>query len=157
TSDSYAIINHTAFGQILEAVLQVAPDSLKIETGGCLEGGRQVWMLTALDEPISLPGDSSVTLPYLTVMGRHDSNGGVSLRATATRIVCANTFGAAEMEGNRTGAQYTFRHTAKWADRIGEAREAVTLARKSLAAYSAQMTDLLGVPVNAKQRELFVT
>jgi phage/plasmid-like protein (TIGR03299 family) len=156
TKDSYAVITHTAFGEIFEAVLETDRNALKAETGGELEGGRKVWMLIKLDEPIMLPGDTSPSMPYLALTSRHDSMGGCVLRATAVRIVCANTFGAAEMEGQRTGATFTFIHRTSWRDRIEEARNAVTGARKQFADYADLMSRLTGVKVTAEQTELFV-
>jgi phage/plasmid-like protein (TIGR03299 family) len=154
-SDSYQIINHSAFGDIFEAVLKQT--NVKAETGGCLDGGRKVWMLVKLDEPILLPGDTSATMPYLGLTGRHDGKGGVTLRATAVRIVCANTFNAAELEGKRTGAVFSFVHRGNWQDRVADAREAVMGARRDLKRYEEIAHNLLGVKVTERQTGIFVT
>jgi Domain of unknown function (DUF932) len=45
------------------------------------------------------PGDDSPTLPHLAITNRHDDTAACALCATAVRIVCANTFRAAELEG----------------------------------------------------------
>ena len=153
TRDSRALITNGAMGEIIEAVLDMP--GVKYETAGSLDEGRAVWCLAYLDEPIVLPGDKSVTLPYLAVTNRH-VDGGVPLRATAVRIVCANTFREAELEGERTGATYTFRHTRNWRDRIEDARNAVTGARSEIAEYTEMATHLLGIKVTHEQRELFV-
>jgi phage/plasmid-like protein (TIGR03299 family) len=93
--DSYTVIDHAEMGEIVEAVL--AQTNVKWETAGVLEGGRSVWCLALLDEPVDLPGDTSATLPYLAITNRHDGTAACPLRATAVRIVCANTFRAAEL------------------------------------------------------------
>lgn len=152
---SYALINHREMGEIIEAVLE--QPNVKWETAGSVEGGRAVWCLALLDEPVTLPGDDTYTLPYLAVTNRHDGMGACALRSTAVRIVCANTFRGAEMEGERTGTTYSFRHRAGWRDRVKEARDAVTGARREFNAYVELATDLLGVKVTPRQRELFVT
>jgi len=152
--DSYTLIDHTAMGEVVEAVLAV--DNVKWETAGSLNGGRAVWTLAMLDEPIELPGDDSVTYPYLAITNHHDGSGACALRATAVRIVCANTFRAAEMEGERTGATFSFRHTSSWRDRIAEARDAVTGAKREIAWYRRMSEQLLGIPITAGQRALFV-
>jgi phage/plasmid-like protein (TIGR03299 family) len=157
--DTYAIINHSAFGEILEATLEVGQGQIKLETGGCLEGGRKVWLLARMDEPVVIPGDTSATYPYLALTARHDAMGGVSLRSTAVRIVCANTFGASELEGERSGLVYTFRHVGKaesWRDKIDQAREAVLGARQEFADYREMMADLLGITLTQAQINLFV-
>jgi phage/plasmid-like protein (TIGR03299 family) len=96
--DSYTVIDHGEMGEIVEAVL--AQPNVKWETAGVLDGGRAVWCLALLDEPVELPGDTGPTMPYLTITNRHDGTTACALRATAVRIVCANTFRAAELEGS---------------------------------------------------------
>jgi phage/plasmid-like protein (TIGR03299 family) len=152
--DSYTLITHGEMGEIVEAVLAQA--NVKWETAGVLDGGRSVWCLAMLDEPITLPGDESVTMPYLAITNRHDGGGSCALRATAVRIVCANTFRASEMEGDRHGLTFAFRHSRNWKDRVQDARDAVTGARREMAAYRDLARDLLDIHVTPRQRELFV-
>ncbi len=132
--DSYTVIDHGEMGEIVEAVL--AQPNVKWETAGVLDGGRSVWCLALLDEPITLPGDDSPTLPYLAITNRHDGTAACALRATAVRIVCANTFRAAELEGERTGATFSFIHKSSWRNRIDEARKAVTGAQAEMRRYA---------------------
>jgi phage/plasmid-like protein (TIGR03299 family) len=153
--DTYTVINHSEMGEIVEAVL--AQPNVKWETAGVLDGGRAVWCLALLDEPIGLPGDDSPTMPYLAITNRHDGTGSCALRATAIRIVCANTFRAAELEGERTGATFSFIHKSSWRNRIDEARQAVTGARTEMRRYTELAYQLLGVSITPRQRELFVT
>jgi phage/plasmid-like protein (TIGR03299 family) len=153
--DSYTVIGHGEMGEIIEAVL--AQPNVRWETAGVLDGGRAVWCLALLDEPVELPGDDSPTLPYLAITNRHDGTAACALRATAVRIVCANTFRAAELEGERTGATFSFIHRSSWRARIEEARKAVTGARAEMARYTELAQELLGIPVTARQRELFIT
>ena len=153
--DSYTVINHREMGEIVEAVL--AQPNVKWETAGVLDGGRAVWCLALLDEPVELPGDDSVTLPYLAITNRHDGTAACALRATAVRIVCANTFRAAELEGERTGATFSFIHRSSWKTRIEEAKQSVTGARAEMHRYQELAQELLGIPITGKQRELFIT
>jgi len=153
--DSYTVIDHSEMGEIVEAVL-VQP-GVKWETAGVIDGGRAVWCLALLDEPVTLPGDDSVTLPYLAITNRHDGTGACALRATAVRIVCANTFRAAELEGERTGTTFSFIHKSSWRNRIEEARQAVTGARREIRRYQELASELLGIPITPRERELFVT
>jgi phage/plasmid-like protein (TIGR03299 family) len=153
--DTYTIIDHGEMGEIIEAVL--SQPNVKWETAGVLDGGRSVWCLALLDEPLELPGDTSPTLPYLAITNRHDGTAACALRATAVRIVCANTFRAAELEGERTGATYSFIHKSSWRNRIDEARKAVTGARNEMRRYSELARELLAIPITTRQRELFIT
>jgi phage/plasmid-like protein (TIGR03299 family) len=153
--DSYTVISHAEMGEIVEAIL--AQPNIRWETAGCLDQGRAVWCLALLDEPVELPGDTSPTLPYLAITNRHDGTAACALRATAVRIVCANTFRAAELEGERTGATFSFIHKSSWRNRLDEARQAVTGARKEMRRYTELARELLGIPITRTQRELFVT
>jgi len=153
--DTYTVIDHGEMGEIVEAVL--AQPNVKWETAGVLDSGRAVWCLALLDEPITLPGDASATLPYLAITNRHDGTGACALRATAVRIVCANTFRAAELEGERTGTTFSFIHKSSWRNRIEEARQAVTGARKEMRRYAELAHELLAIPITARKRELFIT
>jgi phage/plasmid-like protein (TIGR03299 family) len=153
--DSYTVITHGEMGEIVEAVL--AQPHVQWETAGVLDSGRAVWCLALLDEPITLPGDDSATLPYLAITNRHDGTGSCALRATAVRIVCANTFRAAELEGERTGATFSFIHKSSWRNRIEEAQRAVTGARTEMRRYSELAAQLLTIPVTPQQRNLFIT
>ncbi len=153
---SYTVIDHGDMGEIVEAVL--TQPNVRWETAGVLTGGRAVWCLALLDEPITLPGDAgTATYPYIAITNRHDRGGACTLRATAVRIVCANTFHAAELEGDRTGATFAFRHTRHWRDRITEARQAITGVRQQMRSYERLAYELLGIPVTAPQRERFIT
>src|SRR6516165_4805846 len=153
--DSYTVIGHGEMGEIVEAVL--AQPNVKWETAGVLDEGRAVWCLALLDEPVELPGDDSPTRPYLAITNRHDGTAACALRATAVRIVCANTFRAAELEGERTGTTFSFVHKPGWRNRIEEARKAVTGARAEMARYAELASELLAIPVSPVQRELFIT
>jgi phage/plasmid-like protein (TIGR03299 family) len=153
--DSYTVVGHGEMGEIVEAVL--AQPNVKWETAGVLDGGRAVWCLALLDEPVELPGDDSPTLPYLAITNRHDGTAACALRATAVRIVCANTFRAAELEGERTGTTFSFIHKSSWRTRIQEARQAVTGARAEIRRYTELAQELLAIPVTSRQRELFIT
>jgi len=151
--DSHALVTNGQIGEIIEAVC--GQTSVRYETAGSVEEGRAVWALALLDEPVQIKGDNSLTLPYLAVTSRHDA-GSCALRATAVRIVCGNTFRAAEMEGGRTGATYSFNHTKNWQQRVSEARDAVMHARAEFGEFVEMANGLIAVPITDRQREIFV-
>jgi phage/plasmid-like protein (TIGR03299 family) len=148
------VIDHEEMGSIIEAVL--SQPNVKWETAGVLDDGRTVWCLALLDEPIELPGDNTITMPYMAMTNRHGVPGACTLRATAVRIVCANTFRAAELEGDRTGATFSFQHRTNWRNRIDEARQAVTGVRHEMTQYIALAKDLLDLQITTRQREQFL-
>ena len=154
--DTYTVIDHGEMGEIVEAVL--AQPNVKWETAGVLDGGRSVWCLALLDEPVELAGDDSPTLPYLAITNRHDGTAACALRATAVRIVCANTFRAAELEGERTGATFSFIHKSCWRTRIEEARQrGHRRPHRDPPLHRTGRPSCWRIPVTPRQRELFVT
>jgi phage/plasmid-like protein (TIGR03299 family) len=157
-NSSYPLITHEEMGSVVDAILDT--EHVRYETAGAIDEGKGVWALALLDEPVTLEGtygkDNSVTLPYLALLNRHDAGGAFSLTTTAVRVVCANTWKAAELDGKKNGTTYSFRHTKNWRDRVEEAKVAITGARTEFAAYCELATELLGIKVTAKQAELFI-
>lgn len=152
-TDNYEIINHTEMGEIFDALLG---QGLKYEALTVLQGGRKVSALAYLDEPITLPGDNTPTLPYLGLLNFHDGSGACKALPTSVRIVCYNTFSRAEAEGERNNNVFTFRHSKKWRDRIEEAKETIQGLRAEFNGYVELAEDLLGMKVTPEQREIFV-
>ena len=104
-------------------------------------------------------GDQSPTLPYLAITNRHDGTGACALRATAVRIVCANTFRAAELEGERTGTTFSFVHKSGWRNHFltksrrysvtfGELRTARAKHRRATTQPPAPGRDAWGRPLD---------
>jgi len=154
-ASTYEIIGNGTMWEIIEAIC--GEPNVKFETGGVLNKGRQVWALALLDEPWSVPGDPSLTYPYIAFLNRHDGQASAKSVNTTYRVVCANTFGAADAEGRETGREYNFRHTTNVMDRIEEAQQAMRGLREDTAAWRELATQLALIPVTSTQRELFVT
>jgi phage/plasmid-like protein (TIGR03299 family) len=102
-ADYTPIQNRDAFA-ILEPLIDAG--LLKLETGGSLRGGADVWMMGAwdfasvpgLDETLSAGGLDPVK-PYSLVTNNHTGKRKVSIRETPIRVVCANTLGFAHRRG----------------------------------------------------------
>lgn len=143
---SFSLISHAQMGEIIEAVLG---DRLaRFDTAGSVKGGRAVWALVRLDEPFTVPGDDTATYPYLCILNAHDGSGACKVLYTLVRVVCWNTWQAASADGDRTGYQFTFRHSGDVSSRIGAAREALAGLRTAAADYREMMGDLARVRVD---------
>lgn len=153
-NDSYELVTHAEMGDVVEAILE--QPNIRYETAGSLEGGKAVWALALLDEPVQLAGDISLTLPYLAIQNRHDGGSAFRVSSTSVRIVCANTFRLSEIESERAGTSFAFKHTRNWRNRIDDARAVITGVRRDFAAYCEEAERLLGIRVTPAQRELFV-
>lgn len=127
------------------------------ETGITLDGGRQCAITLALNEPITISGDTSVTVPYGCLSWAHDGSGALKVRSGSIRQVCANTVSASEAEGKRLGTDFTFRHTKNVKDRIEDAKQAIRGVRSTFNVYREAMEELAATPVTPDQRDLFVS
>jgi phage/plasmid-like protein (TIGR03299 family) len=153
-SDSYSLITHGDMGQIIDAVMG-ADANVKFETAGSIREGRQVWALVRLDEPFQVPGDSSPSYPFLALLNAHDGSASRSLTYTTVRVICWNTFSAADDQGARTGARHVFRHTGDVQARIAEAKAALGNLRAEVAETQQLFTKLAQTPVTPGQVKTF--
>jgi phage/plasmid-like protein (TIGR03299 family) len=143
--------------EIAEAVEGIASGEVRVETAGSLKGGRKVWMLLRLNEPIAVKGDpNGATIPYFALQDNKDGMGSLRGQALFTRVICDNTAQAADLEASKRGTEFTFRHTSGIKDRIEEAKGAVAMWRQSVEQWNALMNSLMEIKVTAKQRQIFI-
>jgi phage/plasmid-like protein (TIGR03299 family) len=142
---------------IAEAVEGIAAGEVRVETAGSLKGGRKVWMLLRLNEPIAVKGDpNGATIPYFAIQDNKDGYGSLRGQALFTRIICDNTAQAADLEASKRGTEFTFRHTAGVKDRIEEAKGVVAMWRKSIEEWNAVMSGLVDIKITKRHRTLFL-
>lgn len=154
--DTYELIGMGAMGEIAEAILDVPDMQVKYETAGSLFEGRKVWALAQLGDVIEIPGDSSPTIRYLALMNSFDGTAAFKAVGTGVRVVCANTWHAADALAERSGTAYSFRHTKNWKKRVEEAKLAVTGAYAQMDKYIARAKELMAVKVTSEQIDQFV-
>ena len=145
---NYEPVTNTELWDIAEA-LQADATDVKFETAGSLKGGANVWILIRLEEPLQVDGDPrGATIPYYALQNSHDGTGSFRGQATMTRIVCANTSKAADLDARSRGTEFTFRHTKNVGERVEEARQALTGWRASLEQWRALSRHLLTVEMS---------
>lgn len=149
-------VSNAMLWDMAEAVEGLAKGSVRFETGGSLRGGRSVWLLVAMNEPLLFRGDRSETIPYLNFQNAHDGRGSFRAQATMVRTVCKNTSIAADIDSQQRGTEYTFHHTKNVADRIEEAKVALAGWRESVENFKAQMDLLAMQEVTPAQVEWFI-
>lgn len=145
-SDSFTLIEHSVMGEILEAVLGI--ENVKFETAGSIKMGATVWALAYLDEPMTVAGDDTETYPFVALINHHDGSGACKLINTDVRVICWNTTQAAEMQGERSGRQFVFRHTGDVLGRIEEAKAAIAGVRDDAKEWDTFATELFGMSVS---------
>jgi len=160
--EDYTHATNRELTQIAEAVEGAGAGEVRVETAGSLKGGRKVWMLLRLNDPIMIKGrrgladSATATLHYFALQNSHDGTGSFRGQALQTRIICDNTSQAADVEAESQGTEFTFRHTSGITDRIEEAQEAVAGWRESVERYNTLMAHMLDLRVTREQQEVFV-
>lgn len=133
TSATYEPVLNNTLWDIAEALEDGAGGEALYETGGSLAGGKVVWLLMKLREPLVIKGDPrGAVIPYYNLRNNHDAFGSFKGQGTTMRVVCANTLRAADMDAKARGTEFTFRHTKNVGDRIEEARKALAGWRASV-------------------------
>lgn len=156
-TDSYEPVSNNTMWDIAEAIEGIDKGSVKYETGGSLLGGKKVWLLLRLAEPVVIKGDpNGAVLPYYALQNDHAGMGSFRGQSLFTRIVCDNTAQAADLEAQTRGTEFTFRHTKNVAERIEEAQAALAGWRASVAEWNRYSEHLVTIEVTAEQRREFI-
>lgn len=156
-SKTYVPVSNGEMYDIAEVIEGQDKGAVRFETGGSLLGGKKVWLLLRLAEPIVISGDPlGTTIPYYALQNAHDGSGSFRGQATMTRIVCDNTAKMADLDAQARGTEFTFSHTKNVADRIEEAKRALAGWRSSIEAYQDQAAYLLSLGIDPHQRELYL-
>jgi len=159
-SGTFELITHGEMGDIIEAVLD--EPNVKIETMGSVKGGRQVYALIRLDEPLEIRGDIDgfgdqvVTLPFFALLNSHDGTGACKGTWTQVRVVCWNTVQAAAADGDRHGAQFSLRHTSGVKERIEDVKMVVAGARAEALRWKEIAETLATIRVSEDQQLQFL-
>jgi phage/plasmid-like protein (TIGR03299 family) len=157
-SPGYVTVNNSTMYDIAEAIEGVGKGAVRYETGGSLAGGRRVWLLLRLNEPIQIIGDpNGAVIPYFALQNAHDGSASFRGQALADRIVCGNTARLADMFAQSRGTEFSFSHTKNVHDRIEEARKALAGWRESVTAYTEMGNHLVTVSFDDEQTEEFLS
>lgn len=152
--NTYEVIQNDVPYDVAELLFD---QGFQFETGITLDGGKTCAITLALNEPIIIPGDNSVTVPFGCLSWSHDGTSALKVRSGTIRQVCANTVAMSEAEGQRLGTSFTFKHTKNVSEYIEKAKLAVRGARAALTVYQQVSTELASVEVTPAQRDLFVS
>jgi phage/plasmid-like protein (TIGR03299 family) len=153
--DSYTVVQNTVLWDIVDAL--VDQPEVKYETAGLLRGGAVAWALAKVDRPGQVTGDDSKIYPYIAVATTHDGTGALKAQNTSVRIVCMNTYQYAADQTRVTGREYVFRHTAKVAERIEDAKLALAGVVAAHEAFLELAEELARLPVGRENLEWFLT
>lgn len=155
-SGTYELISHAEMGEIFESVMTAADGQIEYETGGVLDGGKRVWALARVGAEREIPGDPSPMQPYIAVLNSHDGSAALKVINTNVRIVCANTWHAADMDAERRGSSYSFKHTRNWKSRVEEAKRALATTHELIDHSIEEARRLLTIKLTQKQERQFI-
>lgn len=156
TTKTFTPVLNDTMWDVAEAIQGGGVD-VRYETGGSLRGGAAVWLMLRLEEPLVIDRDpNGASIPFYLLQNAHDGSGAFRGLATQVRVVCANTIRAADMDAKAKGTEFTFRHTQSVADRIEEARAALTGWRESIEEYRQLANLMLSEKVSAKGERDFL-
>ena len=154
-TDGYTPVTNQQMGELVEAIVG-ADGAVRFETAGSCQGGARVWALAYLDEPYTVPGDDSPTLPFFAILNSHDGTGACKVLPTDVRVVCWNTWNAASAQGDRTGAQVSIRHTGNVADKVEAAKAMLAGVREESQRWQDMAAELARTPFNDAQVDAFL-
>ena len=142
-SETFTNVTNHELWDVAEA-LEGSGSDVMFETGGSLQGGKNVWVLLRLQEPLVVKGDPhGATIPYYALQNSFDGSGAFRGQATTTRIVCANTSRMADWDAQNRGTEFVFKHTKNVGERVEEARIALKGWRESLVNWQEQAEALI--------------
>ncbi len=161
-SDEYQVINHKELGEITEAICAAVvtkrrgkkgTGKVTYETVIVMRGGKQIAVVVRLDEPIRLPGDPSLTYPFLAITNNNEAVAGCRAQSTSIRIVCWNTCSAAEAQADKNHTVFTFRHNKNWRERLDEAVQAILGLQHDWDEWEGFATQLAITKMNREMRQ----
>jgi phage/plasmid-like protein (TIGR03299 family) len=157
TSKTLETVTNGEMYDIAEAIQGESTGSIMYETGGSLLGGRKVWLLIRLAQPLRVSGDpNGATIAYYALQNNHDGMGSFRGQGTTVRIVCDNTSRAADLDASVRGTEFVFRHTKSVHERIEQAKEALAGWRSSLRVWQDTNRRLLQMDVEDWQVNDFI-
>lgn len=155
-TDTYVPVSNDEMWDVAEALEESASD-IKYETGGSLRGGKDVWLMLRLQDPIQIKGDPNGTvLPFYLLQNKHDASGSFKGSATHVRVVCANTMRGADLDAQARGTEFSFRHSKNIKGRIEDARTALAGWRESVEEFQAFSEFLIRQTVDQGQVQHFL-
>ena len=150
-SADYKVFQNGEGIQFLETVVGVA--EAMYHTAGSIRHGRKVFACAKLPQMIVVtPKD--VVEQYLLMVNNHDGDGGLHLRFSPVRVVCANTLAAA-LRG--AGAyQYSIRHVGDLDTEVKAAQQALGVGRRYFEAAGATYQALSARQITGQMFQQFV-
>jgi phage/plasmid-like protein (TIGR03299 family) len=117
----------------LVELVQGQDGNVLIETAGSLRGGRDVFVVVKLNEPIKIKGDKNgESLSYWVLQNSYEVGAAIRAQATNVRVVCKNTSRAADLDAEHRGTSFAFSHVGSLEERLEAVKDALAAWRTDI-------------------------
>jgi len=114
---SYEPLTNTEFGEVVETVVELLGAKMQVEALVVLRGGKVI-AVTIVAPPREVPGDPSPLLPYIAGWTSHDRSAACKVGATMVRVVCANTWTAADTDMENRSSVFIIKHRSRMKEHL---------------------------------------
>lgn len=153
-SNGYVPVQNDTLGEL---AVVLADQGATFWTSGSLYEGRKVFITMKLSEPYVIGNDDrNVTVPFITLVNSHDGTGSLNIQPCTFEVLCANTAKMAELFGEQTGRQFTWKHTANVMDHVEEAKQALAGFRVELDEVRKIEEELYAMRITRTEVEMFL-
>lgn len=123
-----------------------------IETLGDLGGGKKMFLTIKLPTGITIGGTDRSDM-YVFASTAFDGTQATKVRMTAVRVVCANTWAAADRDVKSAGRKtVSVRHTSDLTGNIGKARDLLTIGFEMSQELTALGDELLSITMRPEDQ-----
>lgn len=127
---------------------------IQLETAGCLDGGRKVWIMASLNrDPLVISKNDEVK-KFIMLSHAHDGTMAIRVGFTPVRIVCANTLAMAI--GSEDSKLIRVRHSSKTEQNLDKIRETVDIINAQFETTAEKYKLLVTRDINQKDLEKYV-
>lgn len=120
-------------------------------TAGSLREGARVWILAKLNEALGVKGEQIDK--YVCLLNSHDGSSALQMFWTPVRVVCLNTL---QMALSKASNKFYTRHTTRYRDRIGLAKEILGMANTFYTDWSEKAKYLASTQLPAAEVPLLL-
>lgn len=152
--DSYHTITNTQLYSLRDALLE---NGAQVDALSEVNGGKKVYCVMHLDEPLVVEGDRTLTFPYFIIINTFDGSGSLQVLPLMGRLACWNMIPAATSMAKKNDLHIKFKHTASASIKVEEARAVLKDVRKLSAGWQSAMNDMVNMKVDEMDTKWFIT
>lgn len=152
--DSYHVITNTQLYSLRDAIME---NGAVVDTLSEINGGRKVYCVLHLDEPLVVEGDSTLTFPYFIIINTFDGSGSLQVLPMMGRFSCWNMMPAIHHNAKKADLSIKFKHTAHATIKVEEARGILGNIRSVAKGYQHAMNEMARMKVDESDTAWFIT